>query len=798
VELKAEIFKAVFSDFPVGMLVLGKGGRILSANAAMARMLGYTKEELQETDLAELIHLVDREHLVTQLAAVTGGQREHIATEVRYIQKTGKSAWCRMNISYVQHPGKEGRFLFALIEDISRQKLLEEQLTAAKEEAEKATQIKSDFLANMSHEIRTPIHTIIGMTELLRETSLDPEQQEYTKQVGFSADVLLSLINDILDFSKIEAGKLALEVIDFDLYETIEGAVDLVTLEAHKKGLEVGVFITQGVPRFLRGDPVRLRQIVMNLFSNAVKFTTKGEIIVELRTERVEENDVIVRFMVRDTGIGIPETKMEKLFKDFSQVDSSTTRKYGGTGLGLSISKKLAQLMKGEIGVESVEGKGSTFWFTARFERKDSAPILDSRLSGDFSARKVLLVDDNDSARRIVQSYLSEWGFSVSAVESGRKALTVLRSEAGAGKPFDFCLIDLLMPGMDGWQLASEINADRSINATRLFLLSPTGKSGDEAKMKLLKWFDAYLSKPIRKLELFETMHKAMNVDVDLESVEEEASRVPVEEAAGPGATAALPLLVAEDHVVNQQLFKTILENSGYSVDLAANGKEAVEAAARKRYGLIFMDVQMPVMNGYEASMTIRKSGNDIPIIAVTASAIKGEQQKCLEAGMNDFLTKPFKKRDLLPVLEKWLVRESQEPASSPAEKPDGPGPEDAAAIFDFEGAVETFMGKRDVVLRLLGTFTKKVEGQILAMESMLSSQDLSALRGEAHSIKGGAWNLGAKRLGDAAKALEDASAAGQQAEASDAYAGLKREFAAFTGFAATVLNKEPGAAPSP
>jgi len=824
VDLKAEIFKSVFSEFSLGMIVLGKSGKILSCNHTFQMMINRKASELDSLEFTELVSSEDREEFQAEFNKLIKGQRGHIVMEIRIVRGDDKSFWCRMNISYVTYPGRSTKFVFAMVEDISPQKLLEEQLTLAKEEAEKATRIKSDFLANMSHEIRTPIHTITGMTELLLETSLDPEQQEYAQQVAFSADVLLSLINDILDFSKIEAGKLTLESIDFDLYETIEDAVDLVTLEAHKKGLEVVVEIAEEVPRYLKGDPVRLRQIVVNLFNNAVKFTSRGEIVVEVKRDIVEDGIAGVKISVRDTGIGIPKEKMEKLFKEFSQVDSSTTRKYGGTGLGLSISQRLSSLMGGEIGVESEEGRGSVFWFTPHFAFSTKGHEITECFNKNFADVRILVIDDNNTSRRVLQRYLTSWGFSVATAENGEKALMALRSTAGKGVPFHLCLIDLLLPGMDGWHLASEINADRSINSTKLFLLSPTGKSGDEAKMKLLKWFDGYISKPVKKQALFNTLSLSLEERVDLEAVDEykdgaswveelssdtstEALKTGEQQEKGflPGEEAMpnregwdqeplLPILVAEDHQVNQQLFKTILESLGYSVDIASNGLEAVEAVKKKRYGLIFMDVQMPEMNGYEATEGIRFLEDTTPIIAVTASAIKGEQEKCLSVGMNGFLTKPFKKREVIPLITEWygknqVVKESME-AVSPLLEEIPPAEE----IFNFEEAVETFLGKKDIVLNLTSSFKDKVESQISSMQSHLVAGDFSFLQGEAHSIKGGAWNLGAVLLGNSAKLMEE-SAKNQDAKGcGKAFAELEREFLRFKEEAARVLKEnQPG-----
>ena len=751
-----DMFQSMFNESPLGMLVLGKSGKVLRSNKAAGRMLSADGKILPDR-FTDYFDPDSRKNLQQAFTSLNKDPSSPISLEMRYTKDPDGGDtfdyWCRLNVTGIRVQEKGGFALYGILEDISGQKGNETRLRDEKEASERATRTKSDFLANMSHEIRTPIHTIIGMCELLQETKLDDEQAEYAGQVQFSADVLLSLVNDILDFSKIEAGKMKIETIEFDLYETIEKAVDLVALEAHKKGLEVVVSIGHEVPLLLEGDPVRLRQIVVNLFNNAMKFTKEGEIMVSVEVERKAEKDVVLLFRVRDTGIGIPKEKMDRLFRGFSQVDSSTTRKFGGTGLGLSISKNLVEMMGGTIGVVSEFGKGSTFWFTVKMGiRKGKG--MEFSVPEDALDTSILVVDDNKSSRLALHRYFNEWGCKADEVESGALAIEKMREKAGAGEPYSCCFIDLLMPGMDGWQLASEINSDKNINSTRLVLMSPTGKSGEEAKMKLLKWFDIYLSKPVRKREVFDAFLKIAHSEMDLEAVDE---LLPVEEEE---TGRAVPLekgtiLVAEDHQVNQLLFKTILEHEGYTVRVASDGKEAVEAVRQDSFQVIFMDVQMPEMNGYEATSAIRNLGNETPIIAVTASAIKGEADKCYEVGMNDFLTKPFKKKDIMPVLERWTR------AAPPSEVEDIPEleeiPEDLK-IFDYEEAVSTFMGNEAVVKKVLKSYLEKVEVQIPTIEEALNHNDMETVRMEAHSIKGSGLNLQAEDIGRKAEKLEHAA----------------------------------------
>jgi len=767
-------FRSFFDTSPIGMVLLDREGKLLRTNQALQRMVGYRGEELNDHYLSLFTHPEDALTYLESFQSLIEEQKGYFQMETRFLRKDGKTATWRLSVSLVRNPKGAPEYAFGIVENITERKRSEEELKKAKETAEVATRTKSEFLANMSHEIRTPIHTITGMTELLLETDLDAEQQEYAKQVRFSADVLLSLINDILDFSKIEAGKLHLEVIAFDLYRMLEDAVDLVTLEAHRKGLEVAVWIDPQVPQLLRGDPVRLRQIVVNLFNNAVKFTRQGEIFISVQQAGREGRHATLKFKVADTGIGINKEKLSRLFQAFSQGDSSMTRMYGGTGLGLSISKNLAELMQGQIGVQSEEGRGSTFWFTAVLEIQDKENLFRDVPPDFFEGLKVLLVDDNATARAATRRYLAEWGCKVLEADNGPQALKSLRQASTQGEPCILALIDLRMPGMDGWQLASEINADKAINSTKLILLAPMGLSGQEAKMKLLKWFDGYLGKPLKKGELLAGIFRVMNSEFDLEVVEAaEAGEGEKEPAAVTPAAQQYRLLVVEDNEVNQELFKTILEKSGYRVDLAANGAEAVEAVKGREYHLVFMDIQMPVMNGYEAARSIRAHGSRVPIVAVTANTMREEQERCLKAGMNDYLTKPFKKKDLLPLLEKWL---KARPAGEEVRAREAEG----GAVFDYAKAVETFLGRQEVVRRVVAAFMQKVEQQLRSLEEALERQDFENVRIEAHSIKGGSWNLDARQLGDAARRLEEA---GRAKRAEDCRAGLQELRAAFQAF---------------
>ncbi|AEJ61090.1 multi-sensor hybrid histidine kinase [Spirochaeta thermophila DSM 6578] len=755
----------VLEHVPVGMILLSPEGDILAANGRFLDMVDWSEEELDGVRFPQIIYSSDEPVVSSFIDRLARGEAHQAGLLVRAARKDGSIAWWRL------WGFSRGAEVLLGVFDITDQKVTEEHLRKEREEAIRSVQSKSRFLANMSHEIRTPLHTILGMTELLEDTRLDEEQRDYVQQIRFSGEALLALINDILDYSKIEAGKLPMEIIDFDLYEVVEQAVGMVSLQAHKKHLEVVVDIGEEVPRRVKGDPLRIRQILVNLANNAVKFTEKGHVFCRVQLVQQRKGVAWVAFTVEDTGIGIPENKKHRLFRVFSQIDESTTRRFGGTGLGLAISKSLVEMMKGEIGVRSREGEGSSFWFLLPL------PIVES-YEPPVSLGEVgslLLVEDYPLTRRVLHRYLQRYFPHIDDASTGAEALRKMRERAERGEIYDLVLVDLTLPGMDGWQFASEVNADRSINDTRMVLMSPMGE-GAEAKMKLLKWFDAYLAKPVRKDDLYRTVARVVNEEMELEGVEAEGPEGGEERPADAGNYL---ILVAEDHIVNQELFFTILSRLGYRVELAGNGKEAVEKGLALKPDLIFMDVQMPEMNGYDAARVLREHGYEGPVIAVTASAFREDRERALAAGMSDFLPKPFKKKDLLPVLQKWLSDT----------KRDGPAPESASTetvpvekvgeedLFDLTGAREAFMDDMDVLSNVIDRFFERLPQQFGRIEEALSRQDAETVRTEAHGIKGGSWNLSMKLLGDLAAEMETAAKEGDISRCKQLFPRLKQGF---------------------
>jgi PAS domain S-box-containing protein len=651
-----ERYRAFMNNIPAIALIKDSDGHILYINEPMSRTFNIKLEDLKgkavgdwiPEEMAKTIRLHDRE--------VRSTRRPHQFEEIFPTPDGVLHHWLSFRFPL---DGPDGEPLVGMVGiDITHRKESEAALQAAKEMAETANHAKSEFLANMSHEIRTPLNGVVGMTDLALGTDLTSEQREYLDTVKLSADALLTVINDILDFSKIEAGKIDLEMIDFNVRDHLEATLKTLAFRSDEKGLELLCEVAPEVPEMARGDSNRLRQIVVNLVGNAIKFTDGGEVALKVRVDTQDGTDRIFHFVVSDTGVGIPSEKQKLIFEPFSQADTSTTRKYGGTGLGLTISTRLVGMMGGTMWVESEMGRGSQFHFTARLGTSEKAIEVGTIAPPEIlRGVKVLVTDDNRTNRRILEGMLKRWEMKPTSAEDGEKALMELSSALEAGEPYGLILTDMHMPKMDGFTLIERIRQRPELSTAIIMMLTSAGHRGDAARCQELG-IAAYLLKPIRQSELREAIARVLGAR-DQNGAVPLITRYSLGDALEP--MAVLRVLVAEDNAVNQRLAMRLLEKRGHRVTVSGNGREAVEALANQTFDLVLMDVQMPEMDGFEATAAIREKekhhGTHVPIIALTAHAMKGDRERCLAAGMDGYLSKPIRSQDLDEILETYLAR---------------------------------------------------------------------------------------------------------------------------------------------
>ncbi len=611
-------------------------------------------------------------NLRTMIAKMLKNPDDFVDNENENVCKNGERVYVAWRNKVLRD--EKGNFsgLLCFGYDITDLKNHEIKLNKAKKEAEAATVAKSDFLANMSHEIRTPMNGVIGMIEMLLDTPLNPEQKDYADSAIGSANSLLMLINDILDFSKIEAGKLDIETIDFDLRVTLEDLSEIISIKAEQKELRFHLFIDNDVPTKVKGDPGRLRQILVNLSGNAVKFTEKGDVSIGVHKEQETDSEITLRFEVTDTGIGIPNDKAKKLFQSFTQADTTISRKYGGTGLGLSISKKLTKLMGGKIGLNSNEGEGTTFWFTIKLE-KQGKDAPESYNLKELSNHRILIADNSKMSCQVFTEYLTSWGCKPEIVRSGQQALSILEIEAKNGAPFDLLILEKQLPDIDAIKLAEQIYQKQTLERLISIIVTAYGKRGDVNNLKQAG-FCGFLTKPLRKQDLYDMLSIVLSPDIKAKSPADRpfTTRYTIEEfrqqqvvtvteqtpeKPETEAKEVLHVLLVEDNIMNQKVASKMLEKLGYQITVANHGGEAVSIFQNGKFDFILMDMQMPVMNGIEATIEIRKSeppGSHIPIIACTANVMKGDKEDCIAAGMDGYIPKPIKKSDLQDIITEF------------------------------------------------------------------------------------------------------------------------------------------------
>ena len=775
-----ERFRTISAYAQDAILMTGPDGGISFWNAAAEKIFGRTCEEALGQDFCVLLapgedNVAWQDGSRPSRLAEQRGPTDRIF-ELNALRKDGREFPAEASFAKVKM--KDGWHVVAVIRDITQHREVEDTLRQAKQAAEEAARAKSEFVANMSHEIRTPMNGIIGMAGLLLDTDLTAEQHEFVETIAMSSDALLAIVNDILDFSRIEAGKMDLEELDFDLRTTIEEMNDILAVCPQEKGLEYTCLIHPNVPSLLRGDPGRLRQVLTNLIGNAVKFTAEGEVALEVGLETESDGEATVRFEVKDTGIGIPRDKIEKLFAPFTQADASTTRQYGGTGLGLSISKRLAEQMGGRIGAQSEAGKGSTFWFTVTLRKQEPGAAETRSWPEDavsvLVGKRILVVDDNATSRAVLKRQLESWRCECSEASDGETAMESLRAAESRGNPFQIALLDMQLPNMDGETLGRTIREDASLADTLLVMMTSMGRRGDATRLEQLG-FAAYLTKPVKQSQLHDCLVAV--VDVGRATGERRPARLVTRHSVAERKRRGLRILLAEDNPTNRVVALAILKKLGYRADAVANGLEVLRALETIPYDLVLMDFQMPEMDGFEATGKIRDPGSkvldrSIPVIAMTAHAMKGDREKCLESGMNDYVAKPVKPLELAEAIERHSPA-AKESAGRPSSAKDSM----SGTPFSRDTLLDRLDGDRELVEEVLSVFLEDTPRKMEELREAVDGSNLDQAMRLAHSLKGAAGNIGATRMHDLARQAEAAASEGNLAAVAPLTDAIRDEF---------------------
>jgi two-component system sensor histidine kinase/response regulator len=768
-------FRTMADTMPA-MVAIFQGTGHAYVNPTSQSIMGYSREELIHLSFIDYVHPDHRQTVMQRSVARQRGEKVESRYEIRLIAKGGRDLWVDFSATPIEYDGKPAILGIAI--DITQRKEMEQALRTAIEEAQAASRAKSTFLANMSHEIRTPMNAVLGMTDLVLDTELTRDQRQQLETARDSAESLLAIINDILDFSKIEAGKLELELAPFNLRETVEDTVRSLAVRAHGQGIELACRIAPATPELVIGDRVRLRQVLTNLVGNAVKFTPRGEVVMDVHSASDGDGRARLQFSVVDTGIGIPQDKLESIFKAFEQADASMTRRYGGTGLGLAISSRLIELMQGKIWVESRPGHGSTFHFTAPFELPTAAVNMPARAEPrQIVGTKVLVVDDNATNRRILDEVLQNWGLQPVGVAAAEEALSLLRDAVKSGAPFPIVLSDVNMPVVDGFELVERCRRDESLKSTVFVMLTSATRTGDAALGKQLG-IAAQLVKPVKQSELYNAITEGLGIAAPVLDADKQTSAAP--------ASRPLRVLLAEDSVPNQKLAIGLLSKWGYSTTVAINGQEAVDRALGDgKFDLILMDVQMPELDGFEATNRIRRAEEAqcrrrTPIIAMTAHAMKGDRERCLEAGMDGYISKPVRAPELARTIAEFASREQADCGCDLLESDTGlPAAESPTAEIpavsvngstgsnlpkspvagphgiDWKVALANVGEDRELLLAVVGAALEEWPALVSQLNESLSRHDQATTRRVIHTFKSAFRTLGARQAGELAEGLE-------------------------------------------